>query len=149
MRRPLPSRGGLPVAEQDAVGAGLGLEHDLAAVGDQHPRAGPALARLHVLGEDQDLVARRLDDRVEIAAEHQRRRLERLLVGDLDDVDARQLELLELVGRLDRLVPGVAGDRDRPLGVGGDQADVERLDVLEPVLLAEIRLGVELVGGET
>ncbi len=117
-----------PVAEQDAVRPGRGLEHDLAALGDQDPRFGPASARLHVLGEDQELIARGLDDRVEIAAEHERRRLERLLVGHLDHVYAGKLELLQLVVGLDRLVPGIAGDRDGPGGIGRDQADVERLD---------------------
>ena len=61
----------------------------------------------------------RLDDRVEVAADHERRRLERLLVGHLDDVDARQLELLQLVVALDRLVPGVAGHRARSTTASG------------------------------
>ncbi len=49
--------GRVPVAQQDAVGAGDGVEHDLAAVGDQHSSAGTAFARFHVLGEDKDLVS--------------------------------------------------------------------------------------------
>ena len=42
----------------------------------------------------------------------------------------------------------VARHLGRPLGVGRDQADVERLDAAERVLLAEVGLGVDLVGGE-
>ena len=86
----------LPVAQQARRRPRSWPRARLTAVGDQDPRAGASLAGLHVLGEDQDLVLRRLDDRVQIAAEHERGRLKRLFVGHLDDVNARQLELLEL-----------------------------------------------------
>ena len=69
------------------------LEDHARAVGDQD--AGPlaAQAGLHVLGEDEHLLARDLDDGVEVAADDQRRRLEVLLVGHLHHVDARHGDL--------------------------------------------------------
>ena len=105
---------GIPVPDQDAVRAGGRLEHDLAAIGDEDPRAGAAATGLHVLGEDEDLLARRLDDGVDVAADHQRGGLERLLVGDLHHEDARKLQLLQVIRCLDRLVPGITGHRGGP-----------------------------------
>ena len=134
--------------KQHPVGPGLGLEHDLAAIGYQDLRPGSPLAGLHVLGEDEYLVAGRLDDRVEVAGDDQGRGLEVLGIGDLHHVNPGLLELLQLITRLDRLVLCVTLDIHGPFGVCRDQPDIERFHVLEPVLLAEVRLGVELVGRE-
>ena len=71
-------------------------------------------------------LARGLHNRVDVAAQHERRRLQRLLVRDLDHIDAGGLDLQLVVG-LDRLVFLVAGDLGRPFSVGGDEADVRDL----------------------
>ena len=137
----------VPVRQKDAVVAGLLLEDHARAVGDQDASPLATLARLHVLGEDEHLLARDLDDGVEVAADDQGRGLEVLLVGHLDDVDAGHGDL-EVIRRLDRLELRVCLDGHRPLGIRRDQADVERGDLAQHVLLAEVGLGVQLVGGE-
>ena len=108
----------VPVAQQHAVGSGRGVQHDLTAFRDQHPRAGSALAGFHVLGEDQKLVARGLDDRVQIAAQNERRRLQRLFIRDLDDVDARAARASSARNRLRTVCsgrsPGTGLSRRRP-----------------------------------
>ena len=91
---PGPAPAAVPVLEQHAVLRPSSPRGHPLVVGHQHPGPGAALARLHVLREDQHLVARRLDDRVQVAAEHQGRGLERLLVRDLHDLDARHLHFL-------------------------------------------------------
>ncbi len=138
----------LPIAQQHAVGAGRGVEHDLTAFRDQDACVRAALAGLHVLGEDQKLVLRRLDDGVQIATQHECRGLKRLFIRDLDHVDPGKLKLLELEFGFGRLKAGIARDGGCPGGVGCDEPDIECLDTLEPAFLAEIRLGIELVGRE-
>src|SRR5262249_17750010 len=101
---------GVPVAQEHAVSASRGVKNDLTSFSDQHACARASLARFHVLGKDQELVARGLDDRVEIAAQNERGGLKRLFVGDLDDINAREGELLELELRVGRFVPSVARD---------------------------------------
>ncbi len=112
------------------------------------PRVRSPLAGLHVLHEHKKLVARCLDDGVEIAADHERRRLQMFFVRHLDDINTRHLDLGQVIGGFHRLVTRVFGNIDGPFSVRGDEADVERFHFADGVLLAEIRLGVEFVRAE-
>ena len=137
-----------PVAEQEPFGVGLAFEDRLLAVREQDPGPFAAPARLHVLDEDQRLLAGGLDHRLQVAPEDHRRGLEVRFVGHLHRPESRAFELRQRVVSLDELVPGEPRDGLGPLGVGGDEPDVEGLHASEGLLLAEVRFGVEPVRGE-
>ena len=60
------------MSQYTVVAGGRFGEH-LFAVGQQQPHAGPRFASFHVFSEHEHLVARRLDDHIQIALQHQRR----------------------------------------------------------------------------
>ena len=137
-----------PDVDENAVRAGFRVEDHSRIVRNKHPRPRASFTRLHVLGKDEQLFARGLDDCVDVAGNDHRRGLQRLLVADLHDVNAGDLQRLQVERRFQRLVLAVFGNVGRPLGVRGDEADVERFDAVKRVLLAEVGFGIELVRRE-
>ena len=134
---------------EHAVRAGGPLGEDLLAVGDQQPDARPGLAGAHVLGKHEHLVARALDDHVQVALDHQRGGFERL-AADGDGHHARRgaAGQRHFDRALQLLVLGVLGHLELERLVGIDQRDVEPLDAAGQVHLAEVGLQIDLVGAD-
>ena len=134
-----------------AVVAGDGLGKDLGARGNQEPRIGPWFAGAHVLGEDEDFVARAFHDQVQVALDQERGGFQRGAAdrhgqharGGLCLVRACHERDLNLLLKL--LVLGVVRHLVFEVLVRIDQRNIEPLDAGGQVHLAEVGFQIDRV----